>query len=337
MPCSLRRSAGVSDQTTASASSGRTKDTSSLAERVSSPGPGTQLQQPIEPGWRQTERTRDLRHRDRFAEYSEQPHEGGGILRQIPEAFVGEIVHRFGGLRQDPDGPWRSQIQSCRCPRCGFAQFGVLPQNAQLQAPQLLTGIDAQLAGQPIPQRAVGLQSVGLPTSPIVRQHQLRRPLLAQRFRPDEDDQIRRGLGVPAQVEQCLRPSLLGGEPSLVEPLRGAGQFVIIQAGERPIAPQRQCLLAPAQPVFGVPVGEVGGQRLEDHRVGVHQSRIESVTATGERHSRWSGDIARSRVRCTRNAVGALGGPPDGHSRSISSSERRTRPGRTANSESSAT
>ena len=83
----------------------------------------------------------------------------------------------------------------------GWAERRVLGQDAGLEFPQGLSGVDAQLVGQASTDFCVGAQGLGLPSAPVQGQDEQFPETFAQRVFPAQGLQFAGELAVAAQAQ----------------------------------------------------------------------------------------------------------------------------------------
>ena len=95
---------------------------------------------------------------------------------------------------------------------------GVVTQDRLVQAPEIRSGLYADVRYEPAPRTRVGLERLGLATVAVQREHQLAGEMLASRVGGDERLQLAHERRVPAGREVGLHPRLQRGQPLLLEP-----------------------------------------------------------------------------------------------------------------------
>ena len=134
-------------------------------------------------------------------------------------------------------------------------ELGVLLQDLPLEPPERGARVDAELVDHHVPCLLVGPQSVGLPSRPIQREHELSTEVLAKWALRDQALELRHRLLVPAVLELQLDPLLLQREPERLEPGRFLGsECVVPKLGQRLPAEQGDRLsklVPPGQAVAG--------------------------------------------------------------------------------------
>jgi hypothetical protein len=131
----------------------------------------------------------------------------------------------------------------------GISSSEFLAQHRLLERPQLLAGLEPELADEEVARLAVRRQRVGLSARAVEREHELAAQPLAQGVLRDETLRLRHELRVPPEREIGIDAILERSEAQLLQPLDvDAGERLERQIGERTAAPQRERL---AQPLGG--------------------------------------------------------------------------------------
>ena len=162
--------------------------------------------------------------------------------------------------------------------RRGHRQGGVVVQDRVLQRAKLIAGLDAGLAGEPLPRLVVRLERLRLPPAPVERQHEVAGEPLARGMLGDHPPQLCDQLGMPAGREVRLDARLDGGLLLLLEPRDlDLGERLECQVREWRPAPQRERL---AQNCAGFlrPAGRQRGAALLDQlleALGVELARLD--------------------------------------------------------------
>ncbi len=142
-------------------------------------------------------------------------------------------------LAADETGQLRRQVMH----RHRRRRRDFLPQHGPLQLTQLRTGFQPQLPGQHRPGPPVGGQRIGLPLTPVQRQHQQPPQPLPQRMLGDQALQFPGHLRMQPSRQVRLQPALHRDQPELLQAAAFQRQRLHIQhVRQRAAAPQRQRL-----------------------------------------------------------------------------------------------
>jgi hypothetical protein len=187
---------------------------------------------------------------------------------------------------------------------------GRLAEHLLLQLLQLGPRFDAELVDEPAPQPTVGGEGVGLPSGAVERQHQLRPQPLPEGVLGGELLQLGHHLGVAAEGQVGVDPSLSGGQAQLLEPPDGGLQGAQPgQVGEHVAPPQPQGLAERGGGVGRPPVLELGPSPRDE------LLEAPGVDAVGLDLEHVAGRSPDHRGRRQRPAQAGHVGPDDAHRR----------------------
>nr|WP_234659296.1 hypothetical protein [Agromyces marinus] len=192
---------------------------------------------------------RGSRHREgsRARETSERRADLGGATE--------EVVLVVDAERREP--AVRARVARSRRHRSG-GERRVVPEDGDLDRPQLITRLGAELGVEPLLGRTDRRQGVRLPSAAIQRGREQGPAAFAQRRIADESLRVADGCGVLPEPEPGLQPHLLEAHPHLSEPLGlDDGRGPVGQVGVRRAAPQHERPVGGIDRACGVAVREV--------------------------------------------------------------------------------
>jgi len=132
-----------------------------------------------------------------------------------------------------------------------------------LEPPQLLTRLEAELVGEQRSPSPVDVERLRLAARLVEREHQLGAAPLSQWLLAHERLQLRKELGVAAELEVRVDPLLDRRGPFLFELRAFRAGDRVVEVGERRAAPQAQCLPQLLGGACGVEAARVGDELLE--------------------------------------------------------------------------
>jgi hypothetical protein len=107
-----------------------------------------------------------------------------------------------------------------------------------LEPPQLVARLEAELVGKQTPALAVHIESFGLTSRPIERQHQLCARALPERLLPDERLELGDLLTVEPELELRIDPVFERRQPLLLELTAFREGDRAVEIGERRFSPE---------------------------------------------------------------------------------------------------
>src|SRR6266511_681825 len=156
-------------------------------------------------------------------------------------------------------------------------------QNALFELLNVATGIDAELLREGLSKPLARAQSVGLPSEPVLRQHELAEQALPHGMECRQLPQLRHHLGVPSTGQVGLDPILEGIQPQVLQPsCFDRGEWVISYIGERLAPPETQRITEEARSTIRLLSKDTPGlidEPLEPHRVDLFGIELKHIAA----------------------------------------------------------